>query len=172
MPMRRVYTLLLFLAVMTCGGCVDLGGAQTMALPAPEPTPIYDHLITPNRVGPISLGMPGDQMLSMMGSPSQSMDSGGATTATWDDAKMSISIRDDNHLVCSIMVSSADYLIGGTVGVGSTQLEMRVKLGNPSFLNNYAGGWRADYNNYGYAIYGGTDGVINTIYVGYGEYCR
>lgn len=161
----------LLLAAMSLAGC--MGPSAQFTLPTPPATPIYDHAITPTRVGPISLGMAGQDALRILGSPDDSSDSSGTTYANWRQAGFSIGIRDDDHRVCSISVSQAGYATESGVGPGSTQLEMRVGIGNPDFLNYNPGGvWRADYSRYGYAIFGDSNGRITGIYVGIREYCQ
>lgn len=171
--MRRLSSIVLSCAIAFIAGCGLVPDAG-MQLPAPEPVPIYDHTITPNRAGPVSLGMPGAQVLSMYGSPSRSIDGTTYTMAIWSSPNISVSIRHDTQQVCSIEVSDNSYATEGGVGVGSTQFDMRLKLGNPTSMYYPPGGvWRANYSNYGYAIFGYTsDGRITAIYIGFGSYCQ
>lgn len=128
MPLNRIVGLLLAGVLGACAG----GGARQDPLPAPPLQPVFDSLIVPGqRVGPVSLGMSGAQLLQAVGSPTRSNHIGDVTAVSFSNG-ISANVRDSDNRVTTASTSDERYSTPGGVHSGISEFEVRTRLGSPA----------------------------------------
>jgi hypothetical protein len=108
------------------------GGAQRRPLPEPVIPAIHDQTIVPgSRVGPISLGMTEAQLLDAVGAPT--------TSFVGDDGKqhryetLGLNAYVHGGRVDMVGVFGTSYATTDGIRVGSSELEVTARLGEPSW---------------------------------------
>jgi len=157
---------LLLLAALLTACALDGGSVQ---MPAPQEPPLFDNVITQSRIGPISIGMPGTDVMKILGSPASSEEDSHAIYATWSEPAVVVGINKRLHFVCSLSTIDARYATPGGVHVGSTQLEVELGMGASKAIY-YPGGWKKIYGPM--IVWGNTDGHVTSFLTGYREYCE
>src|SRR5262245_7807256 len=117
------------LAGLALGGCASTEQAE---LPQPPAQPVFDRVIVPGqRVGPVALGMQAAQLLQSLGAPVRS--SHDFSDGSWNTFSngMAVFVRDSDNRVSMINIESAEFATEHGVGVGSSEIEIRSRMGAP-----------------------------------------
>jgi hypothetical protein len=112
-----------------CSSPLDFTVAPTSPL-----KPIQDQLIIPGyRVGPIALGVTETQLLEVLGDPTD-YNQGNTTVHYWWKGKINVVLKKIGGVarVVRINVEDESYEMNSGIGVGSSILEMRARLGEPT----------------------------------------
>lgn len=110
-------------------------------VPPPRPAqPIFDFTIVPQvRIGPATLGMSDDDLLRWLGPPSETFSfKDGWFQYTYGRLGLSVRVSSDGY-VRRASTSDARYAMTNGVRVGSTALEVNVKLGSPAWRTSQYG---------------------------------
>ncbi|HSN18352.1 MAG TPA: hypothetical protein VLV87_09075 [Gammaproteobacteria bacterium] len=145
--------------------------ASSPPLPAPpatEPT-FNDYVIVPGvRIGSVSIGMTGKQLLDVMGSPQSALNySDGA--AYHYPGNFGVVLVNATQQVVRVTASESSYQTQEGLKTGQTDLEMRTILGNPDETinvgNDQSPYYRNCYDKKGIAVYVDWNGKIASISV-------
>jgi hypothetical protein len=93
---------------------------------------VNDNLIVPGeRVGPVFLGMTEGSLYQKMGNPNHSdmMDRGATKYYQWRDIR--VEVKESDHKVFNIEVTGSSYRTAEGISTGSSDLEVKSKLGQP-----------------------------------------
>lgn len=126
MSLRAICFTLIALGVSSCGTT-----GSSVVLPTPPAAPIYDSLIVPGqRIGPISLGLTGGQLLQIAGTPTRSTR---FKDGSWNNFGNGLAAFVDDATGQVFMVSTNDprYRTSNGVGFNASDLEIRSSLGAP-----------------------------------------
>ena len=109
------------------------GGESARPLAAPKGAPVRDTLIVPGeRVGPIALGMSSSALLETMGPPDESVRFSDGVGATFKSAGLYANVLDTTQQVFAIHVNDERYATKEGLKLGSSEMEVRAKLGAPT----------------------------------------
>ena len=128
-------------ALTFCAALLAGCGGGEVVLPTPTAAPSFDRVIVPGqRMGPVSLGMSGAQLLQALGSPVESHSS--FSDGTWNRFSNGLSafVRHSDTRVSMIVTGEDGYATAQGAGIGSSELEIRTRLGTPvTAVNRDAG---------------------------------
>lgn len=136
--------------------------------PSTEPT-FNDYLIVPGvRIGSVSIGMTGKQLLDVMGSPESALNyTDGA--AYHYPGNFGVVLENATQQVVRVTATESSYETKDGLKTGQTELEMRTMLGNPDETINAGNDqnpyYRNCYDKKGMAVYVDWNGKIGSISV-------
>jgi len=145
-------TVLLSFIVAAVSGCAG-GETRSISAPLPGCATANDTLIVPGcRIGPIAVGMTEADLLRAIGSPERSSPLGShqgvsVTIYEYEGRGLRAWVRGDR--VNEVWTSDARYATEKGVKVGSSELELRVALGQPSWSRPFSYAVRGN-NSVGY----------------------
>ena len=117
--------ILVFLGTISC--------SSARPLAPPIAPPVHDQLIVPGaRVGPIALGMSSASLFEIMGAPEESMRFKDSMSAVYSSSGVNALVLDATSQVFSISATDRRYSTAQGIQIGSTELEIRAKMGVPS----------------------------------------
>jgi hypothetical protein len=109
------------------------GSAAVRPLPVPTAAPVHDQVIVPGeRIGPIAIGMKGATLLDAMGAPDSTDRMKNAGIENYAAAGLEATVMDDSQQVISITTDSAQYATAEGVHIGSSDFEVRSRMGAPT----------------------------------------
>ena len=126
MSTRSLFRAVVAAIVLT--GCVT---NNNVAPPSSAPQSFNDNLIVPGqRIGKVYLGMPIAQLYKEFGNPSKrDVADGNAVEYTYDRASLTVGVAGGK--VIDVATTSSLFRTANGVGVGSSDIEVRSKLGPP-----------------------------------------
>ena len=104
-----------------------------------------DHLIVAwRRIGPAVLGMTADEVVRMLGEPTQTNRGPYVTTYNWKD-NLSVTAKTDGGYVTQICALSPDYATAQGLRPGLSDTSVRALMGEPQNSRVYHGWWKLSY---------------------------
>ena len=104
-----------------------------------------DHRIVPwQRVGPITLGMSAEDVIRVLGQPTQSNQARSTTTYYWKD-DLSVTTLIDSSYVTQICALSSDYVTTQGLRPGMSETSVGALMGEPQSSHVYRGWWNLSY---------------------------
>ncbi len=107
-----------------------------------------DHLIVPwRRVGPVLLGMTAEEVIRILGEPTQKNASPVVTVYHWRD-ELSVTVKSDTSYVTQICAIGADYATAQGLHPGLPEIAVTQLMGEPKNSRLYHGWWTMSYTNF------------------------
>jgi len=118
-------------------GC---GGGQIKIEPLPVPAqPIFDQVVVPGqRIGPVALGMQGSDLVRWLGPPVRSHHAFDDGTMNTFANGINAFVKDKDNRVSMISTDAPGYATSGGAGVGSSEIEIRSRMGAPTKTSSEA----------------------------------
>jgi outer membrane protein assembly factor BamE (lipoprotein component of BamABCDE complex) len=140
------------LSVMSSGVTPKLAGpiaalvvfAAALLCPGPARAE-NDHLIVPwQRIGPVVLGMTADDVVRVLGEPTQKNRATYVTVYNWKD-NLSVTVKTDSSYVTQVCALSPDYATAQGLRPGLSDTSVRALMGEPQNSRVYHGWWKLSY---------------------------
>jgi outer membrane protein assembly factor BamE (lipoprotein component of BamABCDE complex) len=104
-----------------------------------------DHLIVPwRRIGPVVLGMTTDDVVRVLGEPTQQNRAPYVTVYNWKD-NLSVTAKTDSSYVTQVCALSPDYATAQGLRPGLPDTSVRALMGEPQNSRVYHGWWKLSY---------------------------
>jgi outer membrane protein assembly factor BamE (lipoprotein component of BamABCDE complex) len=104
-----------------------------------------DHLIVPwQRIGPVTLGMTAEDVVLLLGAPTQKNQARYVTVYYWKD-NLSVTARTDSSDVTQICALSPDYATVQGLRPGLSDTSVSALMGEPQNSRVYHGWWKLSY---------------------------
>jgi outer membrane protein assembly factor BamE (lipoprotein component of BamABCDE complex) len=104
-----------------------------------------DHLIVPwQRIGPAALGMKADDVIRMLGEPTQKNEGPYVTVYIWKDS-LSVTAKTEDTYVTQVCALSPDYATARGLRPGMSDTSVSALMGEPQSSRVYHGWWKLSY---------------------------
>jgi outer membrane protein assembly factor BamE (lipoprotein component of BamABCDE complex) len=104
-----------------------------------------DHLIVPwQRIGPVTLGMTADDVVRVLGEPTQKNQRSFVTVYYWKD-DLTVTVKAEDSYVTEICALSPDYATARGLRPGMSDTSVTALMGEPQSSHVYRGWWKLSY---------------------------
>lgn len=120
--------------------------AIAAAFSCPDPARAEnDHLIVPwQRIGPVALGMTAEDVVRVLGEPTQKNRRSSVTVYYWKD-NLTVTVKADGSYVTEICALSPDYATAQGLRAKMSDTSVTALMGEPQNSHVYRGWWKLSY---------------------------